>query len=555
MFFRFSLKQTNLLIVIIVLIFSAKGSVAQNFYWVAFTDKDSTVYSLSQPEEFLSERAIQRRIQQGIAIDSLDLPVNENYISQVVNLDAELVHASKWLNGVTVKTSSDSFPLRVNELPFVREIQLTKPNETDKSVFDKFAVLSDSEVSTKEIDSTIYGNSYTQVAQLNGLYLHRQNYFGQGIRIAVLDAGFLEVDSYPAFDTLRAENRILGTKDFVDPQSDFFSTHYHGMSVLSCMAGYIPGMLIGTAPKASYWLLRSEDAASEYIIEEDNWIVAAEFADSAGADIINSSLSYFTFDDKSTSHTYEDMDGNTTRVTIAADVAASRGMLVFVSVGNEGDGKWKYIAAPSDADSVIGVGAVTATGKPASFTSYGPASDGDIKPNASAMGRNTFLQKSNGSLGYGSGTSFSSPLLAGLGACLWQANPHASAMEIKLAIEQSAHLYPLADSLLGYGIPDMELADNILKSSFSPYKEKQQNWLVYPNPVENFLVLQHQSSSLNKEVTISFYSADGRLFRKERKAAGTKLILNNLSSLPAGFLILKIESNGKTESFRLSKIR
>lgn len=551
----FCLKKANYLIVIGLLILSTKVSVAQNFYWVAFTDKNNTEFSLSHPEEYLSQRAIQRRIKQNIAIDSLDLPVNEQYIRQVLQLDAKFVHASKWLNGLTVKTVSDSFPNLVMQLPFIKNIQLTKPDVMDKSTFNKFAVTAKSNANQREIDSSFYGNSYNQVAQLNGQYLHGKQYFGQGVQIAVLDAGFLHVDNFSTFDSLRAENRILGTKDFVNPQSDFFSTHYHGMSVLSCMAGYIPGILVGTAPKASYWLLRSEDADSEYIIEEDNWVVAAEYADSAGADIINSSLSYSTYEDESTSHTYEDMDGNTTRVSIGAGVAASRGMLVFVSVGNEGADKWKYIAAPSDADDVLGIGAVTATGEPAYFTSYGPAFDGDVKPNASAMGWNTFLQKKDGSLNSGNGTSFSSPLLAGMVACLWQANPHASAIEIKLAIEQSSSLYPLADSLIGYGIPDMELADNILKSSFSPYNQKQQNWLVYPNPVQNYLILQNQSTNRNEDVTVSFYSLDGTLFRKEQKAGASKIIFNDLTSLPSGFLILKIESGRTTETIKLSKIR
>ncbi|MFW6309474.1 MAG: S8 family serine peptidase [Prolixibacteraceae bacterium] len=522
---------------------------------MAFTDKNNSPYSLSQPEEYLSERAIQRRIKQRIPMDSLDLPVNSTYINQVLDLDAEFIHASKWLNGVTVQALTDSFEIEVLQLPFVSYVQMTKPAETTKSVAGKFKITEYENDEVPEPDSSFYGLSAKQIAQLNGHYLHEQSYFGQGIQIAVLDAGFLKVDTFVAFDSLRANNRISGTRDFVNPEADFYETHYHGMSVLSCMAGYIPGMLIGAAPEASYWLLRSEDAASEYIIEEDNWVVAAEFADSAGADVINSSLGYFTFDDESMNHTYTDMDGNTTRITIGADIAASRGMLVFTSAGNEGNDSWKYIIAPADGDEVIAVGAVDGIGDPAAFTSYGPAADGDVKPNIAAMGRNTFLQKSDGTLGYASGTSFAAPIMAGFGACLWQANPKATAAEIKFAIEQSAHLYPFADSLMGYGIPDMKLADDILKSSFVPYRQNQQNWLVYPNPVQNFLVLQNQSPNFHKEMIVSFYSADGSLLRKEYKTGGPKIILNNLFALPAGFLILKIETDGKTETVKLSKIR
>ncbi len=551
----FSAKRSIFLFALPLFIFISEISWAQDYYWVAFTDKNNSSYLLSHPEEYLSERAIQRRIRQNIPVDSLDLPVNSQYIEQVLDLNAEFIHASKWLNGITVKSASDSFQTDALQLPFVSYIQMTKPVETNKSVTGKFQIPKYKNDEVPEIDSSFYGFSAKQIAQLNGHYLHEQGYFGQGIHVAVLDAGFLTVDQFAAFDSLRANNRILGTRDFVNPETDFYKTHYHGMSVLSCMAGYIPGMLIGTAPEASYWLLRSEDAASEYIIEEDNWVVAAEFADSAGADVINSSLGYFTFDDESMNHTYADMDGNTTRVTIGADIAASRGMLVFVSAGNEGNDPWKYIIAPADGDEVIAVGAVDGIGDPAAFTSYGPAADGDVKPNVAAMGRNTFLQKSDGTLGYANGTSFAAPIMAGFGACLWQANPQATAAEIKFVIEQSAHLYPFADSLMGYGIPDMKLADSILKSSFVPYRQNQQNWLAYPNPVQNFLVLQNQSLNFHEKIIVSFYSADGSLLRKEYKTGGPKIILNNLSALPAGFLILKIETAGKTESVKLSKIR
>jgi len=522
------------------------------YYWVGFTDKNDSPWSLSMPEAYLSERAIQRRKDQNIPIDSLDLPVNSTYTMQVIQLGAKFIHSSKWLNGITVQALSEDFAEHVHELPFVREVQMTKRASTTKRAVDKFA---EPEAFRKmlEIDTTMYGESAWQVAQLNGQFLHNQDFRGEGIHIAVLDAGFLHADRFSAFDSLWANGLILGTKDFVFDGQDFFETHYHGMSVLSIMGGNVPGKLIGTAPRASYWLIRTEDTGSEYLIEEDNWAAAAEFADSAGVDIINSSLGYFTFDDPGMNHTYADMDGNTTRVTRAANIAVSRGMLVFSSAGNEGreGNSWKYIIAPSDGDSVIGVGATNKEGVPAPFTSHGPAYGGAVKPNVSAVGWNTILQRSNGTIGTGNGTSFSSPVMAGTAACLWQANPQATASQLKQAIEQSAHLFSNPDSLLGYGIPDMKIADKILKSAILEKWANNTNWLVYPNPATDYLVLQKNSAASSKMVKLAFYTVDGKLVRREEKPDASKIMVQNLQSLPSGLLILHIVSDDAAEAVKI----
>ena len=238
---------------------------AQNFYWVAFTNKDNTPWSLSFPEEFLSERAIQRREKQNIAIDSLDLPVNPFYISQVLELGAELIHSSKWLNGITVRATNETFQSNALQLPFVKEAVLSKRASGTKSAVNKFYEPEGPD-RTLDIDTTVYGESAYQVAQLNGQFLHNQDFKGQEIHIAVLDAGFYSVDRYPAFDSLWVNGQIRGTRDFVSANEHIFETHSHGMSVLSILGGNIPGRLIGTAPKAFFWLIRTEDAASEFMI-------------------------------------------------------------------------------------------------------------------------------------------------------------------------------------------------------------------------------------------------------------------------------------------------
>lgn len=526
--------------------------IAQNYFWVGFTDKKNSPYSISKPQEFLSERAIERRDRQQIEIDSLDLPVNKNYIKSITDLEVEIVHSSKWLNGITVKVAIDSFEYKAKQLPFVKKVQLTKSSGT-KSAFNKWETEMNSE--SEPIDTSYYGLSVSQISTLNGQFLHNRGYRGFGMHIAIIDGGFLNVDIYPAFDSLRANGQILGTKDFVDPQSRFYSTHDHGMSVLSCMGGNIPGQLIGTAPEASYWLLRSEDTGSEYLIEEDNWVVAAEFADSVGCDVINSSLGYTTFDDPGMNHIYSDLDGKTTRVTRGANIAATRGMLVFVSAGNDGNKSWKYIGAPSDGENVIGVGAMNKDTVAAPFTSFGPAFGGLTKPNVSAIGWSTYLQLSSGTLGYASGTSFSSPVMAGMAACFWQSVRHVPAAEIKKTIERFSHLYTNPDVRLGYGVPDFEKAwRNYFTFSSTDFKENGK-WLVYPNPVAEKLVLQKIDGSFSDKTEIGIFSVDGKQLLKKVVQSENQIVLEGLNQLPAGLLILKISSEGETETFKLSKIQ
>ena len=545
------MKFLFLFCTVLLLSYSFNAS-SQSYYWVAFNDKNNTQYSLSSPENYLSDRAIQRRIRQNIPIDSLDLPVNEKYIVEVLKVGAKFIHSSKWLNGITVKAETDSFDIKALRMPFVKQVQLTKTTIT-KSAIRKFNETS--ELENNPIDTYDYGPSVYQTSILNGQFLHNQNYSGQGIQIAVLDAGFLNANMNFALDSLWENDQILGIKDFVDPSSDIFNTHYHGMSVLSCMGGNVPGSLIGTAMGASYWLIRTEDTGSEFLIEEDNWVAAAEFADSAGVDIINSSLGYYQFDDPRMNHTYSDMDGNTTRVSKGANIAASKGILVFASAGNEGDKSWKYIIAPSDGEKVIGVGAVNKDSIPAVFTSHGPAYGGNIKPNVAAVGWNTYLQKENGTLGYYNGTSFSSPVMAGMAACLWQAFPYATANQVKSAIERSAHIYNKPDSLLGYGIPDMEKASFFLMNLSSPIREISNQWTAYPNPLSETLYLYKNGNRFADKIEIEIYSMDGKLLRKWIKPDARITEFRDINSLPDGVLLLKINSAKSSEIIKLIKSR
>ena len=540
-------------IFILACLLSAQLLVAQivtpDSYWVQLKDKKGTAYQISKPETFLSPRAIARRNSQQIPVAETDLPVSAAYLDTLRKHGLEIVHTSKWLNGATVRTTDSELIRKITALPFVASVQLTKPAVRLKSATNKFV----GEDSGTAYDPTKYGTAINQLTQLNGQYLHRQGFRGKGIQIAVLDAGFLNVNTNVAFDSLRNSGRILGTRDFVDSKSDIYRQNYHGMSVLSCMAGNIPGSLTGTAPDASFYLFRTEDVSSEYLIEEDNWIAAAELADSLGVDIINSSLGYYAFDDPQMDHTYADMNGTTTRVTRAANMAFQKGILVFASAGNEGNKTWKHMIAPSDGESVIAVAAVDKTGVKATFSSLGPAYGGTVKPNVAAMGSGTTLITGDGSVGYSSGTSFSSPVLAGMGACLLQANPYATVKEIKKAIEQSASQYNEPDSLLGYGIPDFEKADKYLKINHVVYSNWKSSWAVSPNPFSDVLLARNLSAPVDQNSLFSIYNLQGICLWRSSFKPDEIVILKNLANLPNGFLILSIRSGAKEERVKLIK--
>ena len=518
-------------------------------YWVKLKDKKGTPFQITHPEAFLSQRSIDRRKKQQISLDETDLPVSPVYIDQFKNLGAEVLHTSKWLNGATVSMMDTTLIKTIAALPFVKSVQLTKPVAIIKSSRIKF---NEDELNS-DIPSAAYGNALNQFKQLNGPYLHNKGYRGKGIQIAVIDAGFWHVNKIAAFDSLRATNRILGTRDFVDPKSNIYLQNSHGMSVLSCMGGNIPDTLIGTAPDASFYLFRSEDAATEYIIEEDNWVAAAELADSVGVDEITSSLGYNTFDDPPTSHTYSDLNGTTTRVTQGANMAFEKGILVFTSAGNEGSKVWKHIIAPSDGQNVIAVAAVDKFGIRAPFSSVGPAYGGAVKPNVAAMGALTYLITGSGVAGYSSGTSFSAPVLAGMGACLLQANPTANVKQIKMAIERSAYQYNKPDSLLGYGIPDFQKADLLLKDTGVKTRQAGLTWEVNPNPFSDYLTIKKLDALKLEGCRVSIYSLPGVRLWESTFSNSEIILLKNLGSLPQGFLILDIRSGVKREQFKLIK--
>ncbi len=538
---------------------------AQTYYKFAvfFSDKGSNnPNSISNPSTFLSQRAIERRVRYNIVVTEQDLPVNPSYVEGVASVSngISIVNRSRWFNYVMIGTYDSSVVTTIATLPYVTQIKLLyrggypqKP-EAGKGPQSNGGAKS----FTGSIEDLIYGDAKTQIEMIGLDYLHRKGFLGQDMVIAVLDGGFLFVDQIPAFEHLRADNRILGSWDFVANEESVYEDNNHGTNVLSCMAAFVDGKMLGTAPLASYWLLRTEDVYTETIVEEYNWVSGAEFADSVGADLINSSLGYTTFDFGIEDHTYADMNGNTSIATKAADIAAAKGILVVNSAGNSGSSSWKYIGAPADGDSVLAVGAVKNNREKAAFSSFGPSSDGRIKPNVCAMGQEASVVGVGGEVISANGTSFSSPIMCGAVACLWQKHRQTkNNMDVFRAVEKSSNLFNNPNNGMGYGIPNFGVADMLLSQTpFDQYFENQQI-KVYPNPVNDQIFYVDFYAQLTENILIEITNVKGKKFYSQDKQVYQKtmntLVLNLDSKMSSGVYVLVIHTQNKQFSTKFVK--
>ena len=418
-------------------------------YRISLKDKAATTYSLKHPEAFLSEKAIARRYKQRLPIDSTDLPVCRKYVDEIRRQGVNIVVTGKWENFVTISCNDSTLIDRIAALPFVRATEKVwmapegaKMMSTERdSLINRPSVHPDS----------VYGFAIDQIQMSNGDKLHREGFRGQGMTIAVIDAGFHNADRIATMQNIR----ILGIKDFVNPKADIFAESSHGMMVLSCIGMNRPGIMTGTAPEASFWLLRSEDEYSEHLVEQDYWAAAVEFADSVGADVLNTSLGYYTFDDKSKDYKFRDLDGHHALMSRQASRIADKGMVLVCSAGNSGMGAWKKITPPGDAENVLTVGAINKDGVLAPFSSIGNTADNRIKPDIVAVGQGTDVMRTDGNQGKANGTSFSSPVMCGMVACLWQACPDLTAKEVIELVRRSGDRADYPDNIYGYGIPDM----------------------------------------------------------------------------------------------------
>ncbi|HCE55450.1 MAG: S8 family serine peptidase [Lutibacter sp.] len=470
--------QTKLLLTILFL-FSLISAFAQvEDAWVFFKDKPSQTSFIASPLTMLSQRALERRMRYSIAIDFKDVPAEAAYISQIKNTSGITVKAkSKWLNALHIQGTQTDINKILN-LNFVSKIEFANKslNASGKNRNPKKVVKKSNKLNATNFN---YGNAANQIQMLKGNVLHQNNFSGQGMQIAIIDAGFPNVDNFAAFKRIRDNNQILGGYDFVNRSANFYTGSSHGMSVLSTIAGYLDNQFIGTAPEAKFYLFISEDYSNETPLEESLWVEAAEKADSLGVDVINTSLGYTTFDNPNYNYVYADMDGKTTFISRGAEIAFSRGMIVINSAGNEGNVSWRYISAPADAASVLSIGAVNASGVIASFSSYGPTFDNRVKPDVCAQGAGVYIVNASGNIATANGTSFSSPVLTGVVACLWQAFPNKTNAEIIKMVKESAHLYASPTTQEGYGIPNFETVFNLLSMEET---EEILEVVAYPNP-------------------------------------------------------------------------
>ena len=521
-----------------------------NKFAIFFTDKKGSPYSISNPAAFLSQRALERRNKQCIAISENDIPVNQSYVDSIAATGVTIYNRSRWLNFVTIDTTGHPFAAsKIIGFPFVRSTRAVG------KAIGGFGSMDDAEAKKSARIGAIattpnYGGSLTQAHQIGADCLNEQGFQGQGMVIAVLDDGFYKADSLPIFDSLWANNQILGTRDFSMPGSNVFAEDTHGMEVLSTIGGKLPGQLVGTAPKAHFWLLRSEVAATENIIEEYNWVAGAEFADSAGADIITSSLGYTTFDNPAQNQTYAQMNGRTAVSSIAATIAAEKGIVVAVAAGNGGNSSWNHIGSPADADSILTVGATTGSGIRATFSSYGPTADGRIKPTVMAMGEGSTLASSAGGVTTGNGTSFATPELAGAVACLWQANPSKTNMEIINAVIHSGSQFADPDTAMGYGIPNFCAANTLLGINEPAVTQLPNGFKVMPNPFYNSIQVNFLSAN-NALATVQVFDLMGRVLSQENvqlaQGAYMQLPVSSLLSQAAGVYVVSV--NDGTQSF------
>lgn len=519
---------------------------AQEDAWVYLADKDNVNFHLSNPNTILTQEALNRKALHNVPIDERDVPVNETYITQIKNQDGiQVLAKSKWFNAVHVRGDLESI-VALEILPFVTEISYANQSlNTDSRLLlinDKFEI--------ENIQTEFnYGNTDNQVTMIAAEQLHLQNFTGEGIVIAVMDSGFPNVNTMGAFQRLRANGKLLNGYDFVDRTDDVyaFTANDHGTKVLSDMAGFVQDEFVGTAPDASYYIFRTEDVFSENPVEESYWVEAAERADSLGVHIINTSLGYTTYDNPNYSYTPNQMNGTTAFISKGASIAAEKGMLLVTSAGNSGHVAWQTVGAPADSPEVFSIGAVDANGEYAFFSSLGSSAQPTQKPDVVARGFSTFVIDANNTIVNNSGTSFSSPVLAGGLACLWQALPEFNAEQLKNLVRQTASQFANPDNFLGFGIPNLA---NALELALSIQDVDTIEVSVFPNPVENILNLNF--SGLSSTLEFRIYDQLGKQLLQNQLIQNSNRI--DMTNWASGIYILSIKADTFSKQLKLIKL-
>ena len=528
----------------LALIMLAGGAILQGQevykYWVAFADKEGSPYNLDEPSGYLSPRAIERRQRLGIDLDSLDLPVSPRYIAALQQEGFIVQNRSKWLNGV-VLFSRDSVGMDAfARFPFVDTVILCDRGgvaQPDTEVFnigyplDRFPF-------PEPFSDEYYGAACFPIKQLRGHYLHRGGYQGQGVVIGVCDCGFPGVDTTAIFEPMRSEGRLLATRDFVwANENNVYTIHSHGTHVLSTMAVFEPGMYVGTAPKASYVLCRTENVFSETPLEEYNWVAAAEYLDSLGADIISTSLGYFNYDDSTRSYSLSDLDGTTAPISCGSAIAVSRGMLVINAAGNDGQATPQHLNVPADTRTVLTVGAVDTLGVRADFSAHGSVFGSYVKPDVMAMGVDVVSASPDGLFRLTNGTSLSCPIMAGMMACLMQCYPNRAPQRLCDMVRSWGSLADHPDPMSGYGIPDFGRAVGAPVAIGTC--ADGQPFQLYPNPASHWVVLSLGGQT--KDVLLVVTDMMGRTMLNQR--VNTPELRFSIDAWPSGTYFVNV--NGK----------
>ena len=526
----------------------------QNRYVIFLSDKDGTAYSLDRPLEYLSPAALERRATQGIALDSSDLPVNADYVTQLAEAGAEVYYTSRWLNAVMV--DGDRNPDVYQQMDFVNRVELIKPTRADggrgRGSDGGASYSGNTSAAAESPEAQLLNVLQNEMLGIDAM--HEAGYTGQGISVAVFDGGFKGVDTVSYFRHLYENGQMIPGYDFVGNSPNVYRYGQHGTEALSCIAAYQPGVLEAGAYEANIMLCITEESGSEYRVEEYNWLFAAEMADSAGIDVISTSLGYTTFDDPAMNYRYEDLDGNTAVITRAVNLAAKKGILCVISAGNEGSGRWRYVSPPADAIDVLSVGAVSSSGDRVSFSSFGPTADGRVKPDVSALGLQTVVVNARGDVVRSNGTSFSAPLIAGLTAGVWEAFRDETNLEIIERIRLAGNSSLAPNNELGYGIPTFPTA--VLVPSPDEEEIREANYRVYPNPIESGkLFVEAKIRDLSFPVEVRVYNSTGQLVMQNRFTSDTfsPTLSLDTSGLGQGVYILHILSPTASDTMKVIK--
>ena len=525
-------------------------------YRLYLHDKFRSPYSTVRPQEFLSQRAIAKRQRFNIPITSQDFPVNPQYVHYVKATDTSVrvLCSCKWLNTLTVYCPNRQVLEQIQQLPFVDSIipvanyDLTHPiAKTAQTMEPTCSSLVSAPQDNNYYD---YGAGYAQIAIHNGHLLHNQGFRGEGMLIAVFDAGWDSVDTIASFANLYEEGRVWGTVDLIPWRNNVYAGHYHGTLVTSTMAAENESALVGTAPQANYFFIRSEEPDMEQLIEEDFWAQAACIADSIGADVINSSLGYTNFADfpQVNNSYWVDMDGQHSIASLAATILGQKGVIVCISAGNDGANEWHYISHPCDAIDVLAIGAADIEGNAAAFSSRGPSTDGRVKPDIASVGVSTACIWPGDIQGVADGTSLAGPVAAGLCACLWQALPEKSSHEMMQLIREAGSCFQNPNDSLGYGIPDFYAA--YLNHQVGVEDRCSATVEVFPNPCTDHLYVSNAGNNVQR---VELYSVAGTLLSATTPSSDLLILMNVSDYAPGVYLGRLIMKDGSVRVFKVVK--